>query len=80
MPDMFMNALKQRNKVIWCAGAGAQIALTTNLSRWMLVPNSMVNLDGSVCNMVGTGYTAFYAQSVSQANCRCTDDLTVLMH
>ena len=46
------------------AGAGAQIALTTNLSRWMLVPSSMVNLDGSQCNMVGTGYTAFANQAV----------------
>ena len=46
------------------SGAGAQIALTTNLSRWMLVPSSMVNLDGSQCNMVGTGYTAFANQAV----------------
>lgn len=30
----------------------------------MLVPSSMVNLDGSQCNMVGTGYTAFANQAV----------------
>ena len=50
--------------VMRIAGAGAQIALTTNLSRWMLVPSSMVNLDGSSCNMVGSGYTAFANQAV----------------
>ena len=31
----------------------------------MLVPSSLVNLDGSQCNMVGTGYTAFANQAVS---------------
>ena len=46
------------------AGAGAQVALTTNLSRWMLVPSSQVNLDGATCNMAGTGYTAFANQAV----------------
>ena len=51
-------------RLLWMAGAGAQIALTTNLSRWMLVPSSMVDLDGSSCNMVGTGYTAFANQAV----------------
>lgn len=51
-------------RLLWMAGAGAQIALTTNLSRWMLVPSSLVNLDGSQCNMVGTGYTAFANQAV----------------
>ena len=68
-----------------CVGAGAQSALTSNLSRWMLVPNSMVNLDGSQCNMVGTGYTAFYAQSVSfywpkQGVCQTEVLLSKLMH
>ena len=56
----------------WCkagamclAGAGAQLALTTNLSRWMLVPSSQVSLDGATCNMAGTGYTAFANQAVN---------------
>ena len=45
----------------------------------------MVNLDGSQCNMVGTGYTAFYAQSVSfyrpkQGFCQTEVLLSRLMH
>ena len=46
------------------AGAGAQLALTSNLSRWMLVPSSQVSLDGATCNMAGTGYAAFANQAV----------------
>ena len=39
-------------------------ALTTNLSQWMMIPQSLVTLDGSACNLVGTSYSAFYNQAV----------------
>ena len=47
------------------AGASANTALTTNLSKWMLIQQALVSLDGSTCNKVGTSYTAFQTQPVS---------------
>lgn len=62
------------------AGAGAQLALTTNLSRWMLVPSSQVSLDGSLCNMAGTGYTAFANQAVRSPSAAFCCFLLLLVH
>ena len=43
-----------------------QQVLQSNTDRWMMIPSSGVDLTGTVCNKVGTGYTAFrYGQTVS---------------
>lgn len=41
-----------------------QDVLNNNQDKWMMVDKSMVSLDGSECNMVGTSYTAFRYQTV----------------
>ncbi|KAK9858858.1 hypothetical protein WJX84_008886 [Apatococcus fuscideae] len=45
------------------AGQSVQNALTTNLSAWMVIPNTMINAGGTVCNVIGTNYNAFRYQS-----------------
>ena len=43
-----------------------QQVLQSNTDRWMMIPSSGVDLTGTVCNKVGTSYTAFrYGQTVS---------------
>ncbi len=44
------------------APAGAPLALTANMSDWLLVGQSQVTLDGSACNAAGVGYMAFRSQ------------------
>ena len=45
----------------------AQQVLQSNTDRWMMIPNSGVDLGGTVCNKVGTSYIAFrYGQAVSE--------------
>ncbi|GAQ85247.1 hypothetical protein KFL_002260030 [Klebsormidium nitens] len=36
--------------------------LTANTSTWMFIDKTQVNLDGTVCNMIGTSFTAFRNQ------------------
>ena len=52
-----------------CAANNPTLTLTSNYSQWMMVPQSLVTLDGTACNMVGTGYTAFLNQPVSPSFC-----------
>ena len=48
------------------AGMAPQQVLQSNTDRWMMIPSSGVDLTGTVCNKVGTSYTAFrYGQTVS---------------
>ena len=48
------------------AGMTPQQVLQSNTDRWMMIPSSGVDLTGTVCNKVGTSYTAFrYGQTVS---------------
>lgn len=49
-----------------CAGMSPNEVLVSNIDQWMLIPNTMVTLDGSECNKIGVGYTAFYTQTVSR--------------
>jgi len=44
------------------APAGAPLALTANMSDWLLVGQSLVSLDGSACNAIGVGFAAFRSQ------------------
>jgi len=44
------------------APAGAPLALTANMSDWLLVGQSQVTLDGSTCNTAGVGFAAFRSQ------------------
>lgn len=46
------------------AGEGPQQVLTSNLDQWMIFPESLIDLDGTQCNMIGTGYSAFRYQAV----------------
>ena len=50
-----------------CAANNPTLSLTTNYSQWMMVPQSLITLDGTVCNLVGTSYTAFLNQPVRLA-------------
>ena len=50
----------------WIAGQSVQNALTTNLSAWMVIPNTMINTGGTVCNTIGTSYNAFRYQTVGR--------------
>ena len=50
-----------------CAANNPTLSLTTNYSQWMMVPQSLITLDGTACNMVGTSYTAFLNQPVRLA-------------
>ena len=43
-----------------------EVALQSNTSQWLMVDLSLISLDGSTCNQVGTSYAAFQFQSVSQ--------------
>ena len=52
-----------------CAGLSPQQVLQSNMDRWMMISNSLVSLDGTVCNMVGTSYPAFRYQTVRSAAC-----------
>ncbi|CAK0755627.1 hypothetical protein CVIRNUC_002389 [Coccomyxa viridis] len=46
------------------AGMTPQQVLQSNTDRWMMIPSSGVDLTGTVCNKVGTSYTAFrYGQT-----------------
>jgi len=53
-----------------CAGSSPQVspgglqALSANMSGWMLVDQSLVTLDGSECNKIGVGFSAFRYQPV----------------
>lgn len=55
-----------------CAGLSPQQVLQSNTDRWMMISNSLVSLDGTVCNMVGTSYPAFRYQTVRSAACTLT--------
>jgi hypothetical protein len=62
--------LQHSHKSDWLAcmsGAGLtpDQVLSSNQSQWMMVPQSMVSIDGTQCNMVGTSYYAFRYQTVS---------------
>ena len=57
-----------------CAANNLNAALTTNLSYWMMVPQTLVTLDGTACNLVGTSYSAFYNQAVSTLVSGCLID------
>lgn len=52
------------------AGVSPDVALVSNTSQWLMIDLSLISLDGSVCNMVGTGYTAFQFQTVRQPHTR----------
>ncbi|KAK9805195.1 hypothetical protein WJX72_005302 [[Myrmecia] bisecta] len=45
------------------AGVSAAAVLNANQSTWMVVDNTMVSLDGTTCNKIGTSYTAFRYQA-----------------
>ena len=45
-------------------GTSSNQALTSNFSKWMMIQQSLVSLDGATCNRVGTSYGAFQTQPV----------------
>lgn len=49
-------------------GVSPATALTSNTSEWLMMDTSLVSLDGTTCNKIGTSYTAFQFQSVSTQN------------
>ena len=55
--------MKLKSKL--CTGVSPDVALVSNTSQWLMVDLSLISLDGSACNRVGTSYTAFEFQSVS---------------
>ena len=67
--------VEQQDEVQCCAGLSPQQVLQSNTDRWMMISNSLVSLDGTVCNMIGTSYPAFRYQSV-----RPTTPTPILCH
>ncbi len=49
-----------------CAATGESpdVVLTSKTSQWMIMDLSLISLDGTTCNKVGTNYEAFQFQSV----------------
>ena len=52
-----------------CAGQSSVQGFAANTSTWMMVPDSMVSVDGTECNQVGTSYWAFNFQPVCLPLC-----------
>jgi hypothetical protein len=47
------------------AGVSPNQALVSNTDQWLMIDVSLISLDGSTCNRVGTSYSAFQFQAVS---------------
>lgn len=64
VPSMLYQELEGKVSCAGSAGVSPDVALVSNTSQWLMVDLSLISLDGSTCNRVGTSYTAFQFQSV----------------